>query len=171
MGNPETSVVAIEERLKRVEEENRRLKCRSRLTQGGLAFLTVVVLMLGAAKGPDGSFGVLTVERLVVRDKNGTQRVLIKTSDEGTAEQSFYDKNGTQRVLIKTSFEGSAGQSFYDKNGTQRVLIMTDSQGTSMQTFYDKGGKERVGIIILPDGTAAQQFQDSNGKVQMFLPQ
>lgn len=68
--------------------------------QGGLASLIVVLLMLGAAQGTDGSFRQLTVEYLWIKDKDGKGRITIETQLDGTTVLSFTDKDGKTQMTL-----------------------------------------------------------------------
>ena len=138
--------MTVEDRLTILEEENRSLKHRFRLMQGGLACLIVVLLMLGAAQGTDGSFRQLTVRKLFVCDNDGNNRVSIATIPDGTAVQGFADKDGKARISIATKPDGTTGQVFLDKDGKARISIATKADGTTRQVFLDKDGKPQSSL-------------------------
>jgi hypothetical protein len=177
--DPETTPARTEERLNRLEEENRSLKRRWRLMQGGLASLIVILLTLGAvgcpAQGPDGSFRQLTVESLVVRDylavrdAAGKNRVTILTLPNGTVVQGFLDQAGKTRVLLSTTSEGQAFQEFDDKDGKKRVTIGTHPDGLGGLTLYDQDGNTRIGMCTLVPGWASQVFFDKHGKERVAI--
>ena len=167
MNDPQPTPETVEDRLSILEEENRSLKHRFRLMQGGLACLIVVLLMLGAVQGTDGSFRQLTVRKLFVCDNDGNNRVSIATAPDGTAVQVFLDKDGKPGVSIGTKPDGTAWQGFHDKDGEARISIGTRPDGTAGQIFCDKDGKARISIATQADGTTGQVFLDKDEKPQI----
>lgn len=91
--------------------------------QGGLASLIIVLLMLGAAQGTDGSFRQLTVEYFWIKDKDGKVRIAMGSQPGSTTEQDFLGKDGKGRITIETQLDGTTVLSFTDKDGKTQMTL------------------------------------------------
>lgn len=154
----------LEERLVRLESENRILRRRSRLILSGVAALGLMVPLIAAVQDQkDGTFRELTVERLVVRDAKGNVRVGIGHNDQGDYLQSFLDADGKERIQLGTKVDGSAHVSALDKNGTQRIAFGTSHDGQAMHNLFDAEGRLRLMSITDSKRGAAQLVLDNQG--------
>ncbi len=106
--------MTIEERLTKLEIQNRRLK------QGVAAGLVVVVAalcMAQAAPAPQA----LEATHFVLCDPEGRERLRIEVARDGNPTINVLDQEGRLRSSL-----GPHGISFYDETGRMRTTLMSD---------------------------------------------
>src|SRR5437764_8094461 len=100
-------LVAISERLNRLERENRRLK-----RGGALALVAVALLAAGGAKLAEVP-KVIETEQLILRDSNGKMRARLSTDKDGSPLLGFGDAEGNPRAILGL-IGGSPSIHFFD---------------------------------------------------------
>lgn len=106
--------MTIEERLTKLEIQNRRLK------QGiaaGLVLVVAALCMAQAAPAPRG----LEATQFVLRDAQGRERLRIELARDGNPAINILDQEGRLRSSL-----GPHGISFYDETGRMRTTLMSD---------------------------------------------
>jgi hypothetical protein len=107
----------------------------------GMCLLNLVLLLFIAAKPSDQVVDKLTVREFELVDKKGTNRVSIKTEDDGSIIFRMKDSKGTIRVKIGADENGS-GLVLLNAGTNPGLHVLAKKEGTSM-TLYDKEGKKR----------------------------
>src|SRR5579872_7269179 len=100
--------MTIEERLTKLEIQNRRLK------QGIAAGLVLVVAALCMAQAAPAT-------QFVLRDPQGRERLRIELARDGNPAINILDQEGRLRSSL-----GPHGISFYDETGRMRTTLMSD---------------------------------------------
>ncbi len=109
----------MEERLSRLERENRRIK------QAGVVAVVMIaaVVLMGQATwklAPPGKPGkIVGAEQFIVHDARGGVRAELGTLPNGTVRLVLYDRGnpGETRVILSAGPETSPALSFSDKAG------------------------------------------------------
>jgi hypothetical protein len=136
-------VLSIEERLKRLEEENKRL----RLLALGVVVLSGGSLLLAAATAVRARLPqpvrIVEAERFVLRDASGKTRAVLGMDADGL------------------------GLRFYDASGKVRAVLGLIADWPRL-TLSDASGKPRAWLEGTPDG-AALDLTDASGKPRAEL--
>lgn len=106
--------MTMEERLAKLEAQNRRLK------RGILAGLVVVVAVLCMAEAQPAS-QTIEARQFVLRDAQGRERLRIELARDGNPAINILDQEGRLRSSL-----GPHGISFYDETGRMRTTLMSD---------------------------------------------
>lgn len=121
---------SIAERFDRLERDCRRWKRMS-----GLTLLGCLLLGLGGAYRGEA-------EQLILRGRNGDQRVVIGTRPNGTAYVSLYDRDGNHRVDLGTNQNNASYLLMYDRDGKRRIDLGVDQANATYQHAYDRDGRK-----------------------------
>lgn len=156
-----TSPTSVEDRLTRLETENRALRRQYRRAQ--------LALLLGAnCADPPAE---LTLQSLNFRDESGRLRLQIGYGDgDAWISQRFFDQAGTERIRLAVAGDGTARQRLYDQEGRLRVSSSTYAEdhpkapGVAGSVYYDKGEKKRLRLATDTKGKAVLQFKDGQGE-------
>lgn len=150
--------MTVEERFKKLEKQNRRL----RKWMAGTASLALAAALTSTAGWVNAYTAnidprEITSQRITLRDANGRVRIVL---DGLNGVGQFYDTNNKMRI----NFQGTLGNGhFLDGNGVSRV-VLAGSYGQAV--FYDASAKQRVNL----DGAAGWGlFKDSNGIARIGL--
>jgi len=106
--------MTLEERLTKLEAQNRRLK---RGAAAGLVAVVAVLCMAQARPLPEA----LEASQFVLRDAQGRERVRIEVARDGNPALNMLDQEGRLRSSL-----GPHGISFYDDTGRMRTTLMSD---------------------------------------------
>ena len=114
---------SLNERLERLERENKRLKVWGGIAAGGLLCL--------------GLFGfaapvvcdIVTGERLVIRDNSGRQRVGIDAYHNNAPGLTLNDANGRERAKLGLNDKGDVMLSFTDEKGGAKASYLFAAEG------------------------------------------
>lgn len=112
----------VNDRLARLERENKRLKVWGGVAVGGL-------LSLGLFGFAAPICDVVTGERLVIRDNSGRQRVGIDAYHNEVPGLTLNDTNGRERAKMALNDKGDVTLSFFDEKGTAKASYLFASDG------------------------------------------
>ena len=156
--------MSVEQRLETLERAIRRWRLIG-ITTGGLL---VVVVCLGAA-GPDKKGGELVLDKLVIRDSQGRERIVLGTSPDGKASVKHLDANRKVRITAVTFPDGKAEVSHLDANQKNRIVARTMPDGSAAVKHYDENEGLRISAFTssFPHGEAAVLHVDPDRKVRI----
>jgi hypothetical protein len=106
-----------------------------------MCLLNLVLLLFIAAKPGDQVVDKLTVREFDLVDKHGTNRVSIKTEDDGSIVFRMKDSKGTIRVKMGADESGS-GLVLLNADTNPGLQVLAKKDGASM-ALYNKEGKKR----------------------------
>ena len=149
--------MTIEQRLRRLERQNRWMKRTGVLA---LAIVATVVLSGQAKRG----LPHLKARSLTVVDARGTSRVVV--SDEGLRVN---DRHGNSRVALRTISDDEPGMTFWDKSGKPRFLIRALGNGSTKLDLLNKHGKTRVALSVNKNGEPRLDLRGQNGNTQVRI--
>jgi hypothetical protein len=158
----------LEERLKRLENERRRIHAMAIaaliLCAVGL-FLSVPRWTLGR---PQQGEQTIEAERFVLKDANGTTRALLQMGPSGPQ----LDLTDSEQHPLLTLVAGNAtsGIVLRSSAGTPRAALLSVAGGVDQPTLALMGGngKPRIFLTMTEDGPAIS-MHDSNGKERIEL--
>lgn len=107
----------IEQRLQRLEIENRRLK--------RIGFVLVLVPAMAVLMGqaaPDKEKAV-RANRFVLTDSEGNERGVFEVKKNGQPALNFFDTNGNKRIQLYVGDETATALHFIDANGLPRLEL------------------------------------------------
>lgn len=137
------AMTMIEQRLAKLESQNRWLKRFACVTATLFALATLVaaaypdrivasMTMIGTA----GTQSYLGPELLSMDDRRQLRRVYLGTDVDGSPNLSLYGKNGKRRASLEVHQQsGKGGLFLYDKNDAVRVWL-----DETELLFYDESG-------------------------------
>jgi len=145
----------LEERMARLEQDNRRWK--------RLALLSPIILfgmltLMGA--NPQETMKTLTVREIIFKDETGTMRGRI-TADKGIAQQ-FYASNGKERYRLAIS-DTAVVEDFRDSNDVLRSRLEVDKTGNVAHELFDKNNISRLITMIDEENNAFYSLHDTKG--------
>lgn len=117
--------MTLEERLTKLEAQNRRLK------RGAAAGLVMVVALLCMAQARP-SPAALDATQFTLRDAQGRERLRMEVAQDGNPAINILDQEGRLRSSL-----GPHGISFYDDTGRMRTTLMTDLLYMSDQRAHE----------------------------------
>ena len=126
--------------------------------------MSVVVVCLGAA-GPDKKGGELVLDKLVIQDSQGRERILLGTSPDATAGVYHLDTNRKQRITAATSSDGGAALTHLDRNQKKRIAAFTSPfpHGEAAVLHVDSDGKLRISARTFPKSSRFRSGVRVNG--------
>ena len=133
----------IEQRVERLERENRRLK----LAGAAVVAVLLAVALVGAVMPQE----IIEARGFRVTDENGELR-----AEMGTDRISYYDENGNTRATMT-----DAGIAYYDAGRPETPVGDRIVRGV---IIYDEAGKPRA--VLAPDRIA---YYDENGKTRISM--
>lgn len=168
--------ITLQERIQKVEKQNRQLK-------NFLMFLTVTLLallLMGAkAALQDGHFKNITAEAITIVDGSGQELILLGSGKDGTGIR-IMNKVGKRVVGIGTTAdERGSGMLVADKEGRPRFglgmdmgvpsFAMTDKNGKKIMAM---GGDEKgYGLVIMDENEverAGLGFDKGNAGILLY---
>ena len=157
--------MSIEERVERLEKQNKRLK----LALGLLAVLLAVGVTMVTTR-QEAIFGeTVKAQQFLLTDKGGKTRASLDVTIDGEPYLNLYDKAGKRRFAVGVLKSGEPSLGFLDKNGKRRVAIGIRTAGEPILRLSDKEGKSRVAISIRKSGDASLQFLDTKKRVRVQM--
>ncbi len=148
-------------RIERLERENRRWRWVA-----GLALVAGLVVTIGGAQ-PAHEAKVVQAERIIIRDKDGNERVRVGVGSNGAAYLSLKDMGSNGGIDLVASSEGQPYLDVWNK--AQGHLMLVAHADRMAVDFRDKN---RVGQIALKiekgDGTQYLSFR-KEGKGNLSL--
>jgi hypothetical protein len=160
------NTLPVEERLERLEKENRRLRM----------LVLALIVLAGAGVALSAVSGVraqapawrrtVEAEKFVLRDSSGKRRAVLGMA-AGAPDLILYDASGKTRASLDM-FGGEPGLEFYDASDTKRVWLDGSADGPSL-TLRDSGGFESViGHVALQTPTTGSQISSSAASIHLF---
>jgi hypothetical protein len=151
----------LEERLDKIEAENRKLRSlvAARQRRMRFAFLVVglvpVVGLLVAAKAPDsapGSSNELTAKKFVLTDGQGKTACVLTCNERGPT-LDFGDEKAKTRLSIFCRKDGGAGLVILNDKGDEVACIGRTSKGEAYRLLQVDGHAEdvtvsEIGVVI-----------------------
>ncbi len=114
--------------------------------------------------------GELVLDRLVIRDNEGRERIVLGTTEVGAAYITHYDANEKLRISAGTYNEDTASIIHLDANEKLRIIAGTKKDGNATIRHYDANGKRRIFAGTSEDGDAGIMVNDANDKPVGTLP-
>lgn len=106
--------MTLEERVTKLEAQNRRLK---RGAAAGLVMVAALLCMAQARPSP----AALDATQFTLRDAQGRERLRMEVAQDGNPAINILDQEGRLRSSL-----GPHGISFYDDTGRMRTTLMSD---------------------------------------------
>lgn len=187
MNSLETTVSAMEQRVKRLEREARLF----RWTTGLLAVVAASLMVMGFEQADDksiGRFRQIDSGQVVLRDPDGQMRAWLGIA-EGGPRLIFFDQQGQQRMGVGMTRQGEPAVGIFDAGQNERAvlgimegwpgLVLRDPQGKKRAAlfsrdewgslfFYDRREVKRSGIGLYGEA-AAINLADDRGKDRAAL--
>jgi hypothetical protein len=137
----EPTIEVMAERFDRLAARCDRLEGQARRwkTVGGSALVGVVLMALGGAQRADGP-KVIEAERIVLKDGNGVQRVVMAADIGSGPNLSFFEADGKIRLGMGRGPFGATALSLSDKKGKGRITIQLDQDDRPSINVLDKDG-------------------------------
>jgi hypothetical protein len=157
------SIVALAERVDRLERENRLWRLG-----GGLALIVGLVVMLGGAQGiPDSK--TVEAEQFILRDRNGRERAKLGLAADGAPALFLRGTDGNNRAILMVSEEDDSG-SLYLFGGGQGLeglsVVLHGGRRTanSPSLFLRRDDKTRINLNIdTAPGRPWLRFENEKG--------
>jgi len=111
---------------------------------------------------------VLSVEKLLITDNNGTARVGLGVTDDGRVTMAISDQKGQVRIGFGILADGNPSLDFYDANNKARMVVGLKDQAPYL-VFNDKDETHRILLRETPGGSPHLDFNDSTGKPRAML--
>ena len=155
---------AIIVRLSHVERELKSARRTNAMLSAGLIATTVLaILALGTALLFRGRADTIDTQQIVLRDAEGAERGVFRTTEEGGAILTLQDRNGLARLRLSVLNEGSAGVALTDNRGRSRVVLgFLPEQGGTL-VFADEDGNSRAVLGVTGERAATLAFLDGFG--------
>jgi hypothetical protein len=153
---------AIEERLEKLERQNRRMK----LAGLGAVVIAGAFVLMGQASGPRTPPEV-RAKSFVLVDANGETRARLYMSASGKGpELDLLDAKGNPRVVLGANSEGP-WLALYDANGKPRAWLIVTSDGPRLD-LTSADGKSSAGLVASSDGPGLD-LNGADGKSSAWL--
>ena len=158
--------MTIEERLERVERQNRNLGRKlhwfGRLNTVLLAAFCGIVFMGQAKQVPR----VVEARRFVLKDKNEKERAVLGFDKDGNVEFSITASHRTG-IIMRATTTGNVHLGLY-KKGKLCVNLAAAADGSRGLVVFDETPLSRIEIAVHRD-QARVQLSDKNGKRRLDL--
>jgi hypothetical protein len=153
---------AIEERLEKLERQNRRMK----LAGLGAVVIAGAFVLMGQASGPR-TLPEVRAKSFVLVDANGETRArLYMSAPPERPELDLLDAKGNPRVVLDASGT-SGGLDLLDAKGNERLTLYGPPIGPGL-VLTDANQKERVELAASSDGPTLALY-DASEKVRARL--
>ncbi len=148
----------IEERLAKLEEQNRRLKIAAAVA---LALIGVVALIGATAPKPK----TIEAQMFVVVDKEGNKRAEFGMVPyfATTSGLGLYDENQNRRIVLSVQ-KADTGLWLYDAKGGRRVTL-SENKDLAELTLSDRNGKRRAEVTAGTNGGYLKLRNKDKGRV------
>ncbi len=167
-------VLSVEQRLRRVERENRRIKL------GMLAVMLVTgsLFLLGQSR-PARVPELIKAQKFQVVDREGRVRIMLGVSGDGSGDSraivGLQDRSNRVLAVLAVSEYGGSALTLNDVNEKPLVVLAGLGYGTSGLTFNDKDGNARAVLTVWPErqgeqATPSLRILDANQKVVFKAP-
>ena len=152
---------ALNERLDRLERENRRFKVGALLVLIGI----VAVGIMGQARA--NAVRVVEAEKFVLRDSQGKERAELSTLGDGSPSLHFYGFYAGRRHAIVSleadQASGTSGLQFNAANGKNRISLAVAVVGSAVVNVADLDGNVRASLGVGRDGSGGVGTLDKQG--------
>lgn len=108
---------------------------------------------------------VISAEKLVLTDKDGTARVGCGVGEDGRVTIAVSDKNGKVRIGFGVLADGSPSLDFYDLNNKPRMVLGLKDESPFL-VFNDNNEIHRILLRQSPKGSPHLDFNDADGKLR-----
>jgi len=160
----EDSTMTTEERIEKLERQNRWMKTAWAALVIGLSSFLFMCAGQGRQALPEQKVEEeMRAKRFVVVDENGETRVVLAATDDRSF-LSLSDNKGRERLSLCVTGDGT-GLYFNDKAGTN-MINLSESGGVPALFFGDEYGRERVGLGVTKKGPSLQ-LRDAGGKIRV----
>jgi hypothetical protein len=164
---------ATEQRLARLERDNRRL----RWVAGAALFGATCALIAGVSRGPTGTTGTIEASRFVVRDELGRERALLGFDHPSAPRHSplrlgLYnpDDGSSLIVWLSGAFAGVIATSHGTDGAPFRAETFANPQeGTGFRLAT--GAKRPQAVLRARAGAGQLVLEDPAGRVTFAAPQ
>lgn len=161
-------------RLRKVEEESRALRGRSRLL--GLGLLTALALLAVMIVRPelasvirDDVADVIEARRVVLVDPAGSPRGEWAIDESGNARLSMLDRERRPRLTLTVLQGGYPGLSLANAAGQRKVALGLLPDETTSLVFADHAGIPRAVLGLTTGEAASLVFADADGVSRMGM--
>src|SRR5262249_11306740 len=148
-----TSIIALTKRIEHLEHQNYLWKW------GAMFLLTVVVVfsigMAGAKRSVDVA-KVLEVEKLLIRDQNGNERVKLGVGSNGVAYLSLQADGGIGGIDLVASAKEQSHLDIWNK--TMGHLMLMTAPDRKAADFLDANRVGQIALKIEKDDTQYLSF-------------
>lgn len=156
----ETTLKRLDQRLGRVERQNRLLKRGLGLT---LAVFGAVILMGQAGRT------TISAQQFLLVDRAGKRRAEISLAG-GAARLLLFDQQKRVRLNLTVQGTGQPTMVFYDGSSRPRSMFSTKTDGSQAWVLFDHQQKARATMAMRKDGSPLLFFTNKQGKVTTILP-
>lgn len=154
-------VAALEQRVERLEQANRRLKT-------GVLALAAVVAGFVCLAATEPAAKVVRAERFEMVSPEGVARAVLGPSSYGSPGLQFNDRNGKLRVVL-----GVVGDTphlhLLDTDDKTRIALSVDTDGSPVPALNGPDGKPQALFGVLDDGSLSLVLSHGQSKAAAVL--
>jgi hypothetical protein len=150
---------ALDDLARRIEQLER--DCRFWRRAGGLAFLVAGALVAGGAA--TRSTDEVEVERLVIKNKQGSSGTITLSAEDGVPTLSFASE-GREKISLTIPKDGSPTFTFVE-SGKGGLMFGLSRNGAPVVNFYDENKRRRISLGIFPKIGPMISLLDENNKI------
>lgn len=161
---------SMEERLVYLERTLARWR---RSAFAALIFMPLIFIFGGSPQPKVSEKDELEAKRVVVRDTNGTPRLVLGITDGDPNKcvpfVTLRDKDGAACVSMLGGSAKGGGSSlvFFGADAKTRISLHMTDDGSGAITLVDKNGEERFEVFVEPDGPTIMAIKDIKGEVRV----
>lgn len=120
--------------------------------------------LIGGLIGGSASSWLLGPRMVIAAPENGQHHKVL------TAEKFvLVDAEGTVRATLGKTAEKPTGLQVYDANGSRRALLGVTDEGSTYLYFYGKDRRPRVSLATFWKGSPAFELRDAKGRIRVRL--
>lgn len=154
---------SIQERLERLEMENRRAKWLAALSAAAVV-ISLASSMLGRVHAQaQASPHTVEAQEFVLKDASGRERADLGVGNDGTTAFVLENSQGKDRLALYVGGNGRTGLGFKDDQGMLRLYLAADTDGTPRLSLGDAQGTPRAELSLRQNGTPRLVLADPLG--------
>jgi hypothetical protein len=162
--------IGLEERMQRLEQENRRLK----LMGGAVMLLLGVGVVLGFAPAPNPQ--EIKAEKFVMVDQDGNSRAVLGMEGKNAA-LVMSDPTGKRLLFLVSKPDGRSSLDFFDVNGTPRLELALARTGpvlncigedSELRASLDGAGPSSTLMLSDAGSNAKPVLEVGMGKLKIY---
>jgi len=111
---------------------------------------------------------VLSVEKLLITDRNGTARVGFGVTEDGRVTMAVSDQKGRVRIGFGILADGNPSLDFYDLANKARMVVGLKDEAPFL-VFNDKDEIHRILLRESAGGSPHLDFNDSRGNLRATM--